>query len=83
LLPAVDLAGCVAGTPNACLAAVPALVGALAAFGLHIAGAAYFRIPLFYGLLFPIGYTAGALIALDSLRWRMSGRVRWKGRVYR
>ena len=83
LLPAFDLAGCVAGTQNACLATVPALVGAAAALGLHIAGAAYFRIPLFYGLLFPFGYTAGALIALDSLRWRMSGRVRWKGRIYR
>jgi chlorobactene glucosyltransferase len=83
LIPAFDLAGCAAGTQNACLAAVPALVGAAAAFGLHLAGAAYFRIPLIYGLLFPLGYTAGAVIALDGLRRRTSGRVRWKGRVYR
>ena len=83
LLPAVDLAGCIRGGTDACLAAVPALIGSAAAFGLHIAGTTYFRIPLGYGLLFPLGYTAGALIALDSLRWRMIGRVRWKGRVYR
>jgi chlorobactene glucosyltransferase len=83
LLPAFDLAGCIRGGSDACLAAVPALIGSAAAFGLHIAGTAYFRIPLVYGLLFPLGYTAGALIALDSLRWRMIGRVRWKGRVYR
>ena len=83
LIPAFDLAGCAAGTQNACLAAVPALLGAAAAFGLHLAGAAYFRIPLIYGLLFPLGYTAGAVIALDGLRRRTSGRVRWKGRIYR
>jgi chlorobactene glucosyltransferase len=83
LVPAIDATGCIAGTPGACFAAIPAFLGAGAAFGLHIAGAAFFRIPLYYGLLFPLGYTAGAMIALDSLRWRLSGRVRWKGRVYR
>jgi chlorobactene glucosyltransferase len=83
LVPAIDLAGCVGGTRDACLAALPALAGSAAAVGLHVAGAAFFRIPLVYGLMFPLGYTAGALIALDSLRWRMTGRVRWKGRVYR
>lgn len=83
LLPAFDLAGCIAGSGDACLSAVPAFLGSAAAFGLHIAGAAYFRISWAYGLLFPVGYTVGALIALNSLRWRMSGRVRWKGRIYR
>lgn len=83
LLPAVDIAGCIDGAQSACLAAVPALLGSAAAIGLHVAGAAFFRIPMVYGLLFPLGYTAGALIALDSLRWRLIGRVRWKGRVYR
>ena len=29
-----------------------------------------------------LGYTAGALIALDSVRRRLSGRVCWKGRTY-
>lgn len=83
LLPIVDAAACVNGSHDACLAAVPAALGAAAAFALHIGGALHFRIPLYYGLIFPLGYTAGALIAFDSLRWRLSGRVAWKGRVYR
>jgi chlorobactene glucosyltransferase len=83
LLPVATVYGCASGSDNSCLAAIPALLGAAAAFGLHLAGASYFGIPLAYGLLFPLGYTAGAMIALDSLRWRISGRVRWKGRAYR
>jgi chlorobactene glucosyltransferase len=83
LLPVLTVYGCAIGSHDACLAAIPALLGAAAAFGLHLAGTFYFGIPWAYGLLFPLGYTAGAMIALDSLRWRISGRVRWKGRVYR
>lgn len=83
LLPACGAVACLHGRHDACLAAIPATLGAAAVFALHIAGASYFRIPLGYGLLFPLGYTAGALIALDSLRWRLTGYVRWKGRVYR
>jgi chlorobactene glucosyltransferase len=49
---------------------------------LHIAGSAYFGIPPWYGLLFPLGYSVGALIAIDSVRRRLSGRVSWKGRTY-
>jgi chlorobactene glucosyltransferase len=61
---------------------IPAALGSAAAFGLHIAGTSYFGIPLWYGLLFPLGYSAGALIAIDSVRRRLSGRVSWKGRTY-
>jgi chlorobactene glucosyltransferase len=61
---------------------VVALLGSAASFGLHIAATFYFRIPFCYGLLFPLGYTAGALMALDSVRRRRSGRVSWKGRIY-
>ncbi len=50
--------------------------------GLHIAATLYFRIPFWYGLLFPFGYTAGTLMALDSVRRRRSGQVSWKGRIY-
>jgi chlorobactene glucosyltransferase len=82
LLPIFGVVACAGGTQDACVAAVPALIGSAAAFGLHIAGTAYFRIPLVYGLLFPLGYTAGAVIAAESLRWRLRGRVWWKGRVY-
>ena len=82
LVPLADGMSCSQGDSAGCLALLPALVGALAAIGLHIAGASYFRIPLWYGLLFPLGYAAGALIALDSVRWRWRGRVAWKGRTY-
>jgi chlorobactene glucosyltransferase len=49
---------------------------------LHIAAAFYFRIPFWYGLIFPFGYTVGAAMAVDSVRRRLSGRVIWKGRIY-
>jgi chlorobactene glucosyltransferase len=83
VLPILDASFCIADCGHACVALVPALAGSAAAFGLHIAGAAFFRIPLYYGLFFPLGYSIGALIALDSVRWRFTRRVRWKGRVYR
>ena len=73
---------CAQGSSGSCLALIPAALGAAAAFGLHIAGTSYFGIPAWYGLLFPLGYSAGALIAIDSVRRRLSGRVSWKGRTY-
>jgi chlorobactene glucosyltransferase len=59
-----------------------AVAAAAAAVGFHVAGAAHFGVPLWYGLLFPLGYTLGGVIALDGLRRRLTGRVPWKGRVY-
>jgi chlorobactene glucosyltransferase len=59
-----------------------ALLASAAVFALHIAAARHFRIPPWYGLMFPLGYTAGALIAADSIRRRRQARVAWKGRVY-
>jgi chlorobactene glucosyltransferase len=82
LVPLIDIDGCVNGSQNACIAAVPGVLASLAAFGLHVAGALHFGIPYWYGLLFPIGYTTGAAIAADSLRWKLLHRVQWKGRVY-
>jgi chlorobactene glucosyltransferase len=64
------------------LALVLAVTASAAAFALHVAATFYFRIPFWYGLLFPLGYTLGALIALDSVRRRWRGRVSWKGRIY-
>ena len=61
---------------------VATLAASGAVVGLHVAATFYFRIPFWYGLLFPLGYTAGALIALDSVRRRLRGRVSWKGRIY-
>jgi chlorobactene glucosyltransferase len=82
VLPAWDIADCVSGTSGACVALVPAGLGSAAIFAMHIAGAAHFRIPPWYGLLFPCSYTAAGMIAVDSVRSRLMRRVRWKGRVY-
>jgi len=82
LLPIVDSAGCRSGSGLACTGLVFATPAALSAIGLHIAGTRYFRIPFWYGLLFPLAYTVGLFIALDSVRRRATGRVRWKDRIY-
>jgi len=63
-------------------ALILAVTASAAAFALHVAATFYFRIPFWYGLLFPLGYTLGALIAFDSVRRRWRGRVSWKGRIY-
>ena len=81
-LPLIDAAACRGGAHGACLALLPALLGSGAAFGLHLAGAFHLGIPWWYGLVFPLGYTVGAAIALDSIRWRLRRRVEWKGRTY-
>ena len=58
-----------------------ALAATVAALGFHVAGALHLRIPFWYGLIFPLGYLAGAAIAFDSVRRRRNGKVSWKGRV--
>jgi chlorobactene glucosyltransferase len=82
LVPVLDVFAVVRGEPLARAALAMGLAGSAAAFGMHFAGARHFRIPLRYGAIFPVGYTVGAMIALDSVRWHLTGRVRWKGRVY-
>ncbi|HZT00673.1 MAG TPA: glycosyltransferase family 2 protein [Steroidobacteraceae bacterium] len=81
-LPLLDLAAVLHGTSGAAVALALAGLGTGALLGLHVGGAVHFRIPWWYGLLFPLGYTAGAVMALDSIRWRLTRRVHWKGRVY-
>jgi chlorobactene glucosyltransferase len=81
-LPLQDLAAVLHGVSGAPLALALAALGSAAVVGLHVGGAVHFRIPWWYGLLFPLGYTAGAVMALDSVRWRITRRVHWKGRVY-
>jgi glycosyltransferase involved in cell wall biosynthesis len=61
---------------------VLALMGSLAMFGVHIGGAVYFRIPFWYGVLFPMGYTVGSAVGFASAWRHARGRVGWKGRVY-
>jgi len=82
ILPLFDAASCRSGARGSCLALVPSVLASGAAFGLHFAGARHFDIPRWYGLTFPLGYTAGALIALDSIRRRLIHQVEWKGRTY-
>ena len=82
LLPLVDVAGCRAGSEFACTGLAFVIPAALATIGLHMAGTRYFRIPFWYGLLFPLAYTVGIFIAFDSVRRRATGRVRWKDRIY-
>ena len=59
-----------------------ALAGSLALLGTHLAGARHFRIPFWYGFLFPLGYTLAASVALYAITRRMRGVVVWKGRAY-
>ena len=82
IVPLIDLAGWLRGDDGALSALLVALVGSGAAFGLHLAATFYFRVPFWYGLVFPLGYTVGGLMAIDSVRRRLSGRVSWKGRIY-
>jgi chlorobactene glucosyltransferase len=82
IVPLTDLASWLYGAHGALPALLLALAGSGAAIGLHLAATFYFRIPFWYGLVFPLGYTVGALMAIDSVRRRLSGRVSWKGRIY-
>jgi chlorobactene glucosyltransferase len=81
-MPILDAVAWWQGGSGGWIALAIALLGSGAAFGLHIAATFYFRIPFWYGLLFPLGYTLGAAMAFDSLRRRLTGRVSWKGRIY-
>lgn len=81
-IPVLDFIAWMHRANGAAVALSLALAASGAAVGLHIAAALYFRIPFWYGLIFPLGYTSGAMMALDSIRRRVSGRVSWKGRIY-
>jgi hypothetical protein len=73
--------GLAKSAPGAWAALTAALLGSAAAFEPHVAATFHFRIPFCYGLLPPLGYTIGALLAFDSVR-RFEGRVSWKDRIY-
>jgi len=59
-----------------------ALLAAAAIVGTQLALARHFRIPLWYGLLFPLSCSAGALLAAYGVFRNLRGRVPWKGRIY-
>ncbi len=56
--------------------------GLAAMIALHIWIAAYLDLPVWYGLLFPLGYVMGAAILLNGVRQRMANSVWWRGRNY-
>jgi chlorobactene glucosyltransferase len=61
---------------------VLATLTSLAVYATQIALVRNFRIPFWYGLLFPLACTVGVLIAINAAIWRGRGRVAWKGRFY-
>lgn len=82
LVPIAAAKQCIHGTSMDCVATAAAVAGSAAAIGLHLSGTRYFDIPLWYGLLFPIAYTIGIPMAIDSIRQRLRRKVQWKGRHY-
>jgi chlorobactene glucosyltransferase len=70
------------GSPLAAWALGLALLGTVALAGVHMGEAVYFQIPIWYGLLFPLGFTMTAALAVSSVRQHMKGIVTWKGRQY-
>jgi chlorobactene glucosyltransferase len=82
LLPACELAFTHSRSGLEIWAAIIAILASAAIFAFHVAGAIFLRIPFWYGLVFPVGYTLAALLALDSARRRSGGITRWKGRIY-
>jgi chlorobactene glucosyltransferase len=59
------------------------LSGLLAVAGMLVGTARHFRIPLLFGLLFPLAYTVLAILCFYSAWLRREGRITWKGRTYR
>ncbi len=57
-------------------------LGSLIWLGAHAVMLRAHRVPLGYVILFPLSYTALAVASLESI-WRyLTGRRRWKGRMY-
>lgn len=82
LLPLLTGIGAIATPTPATIAGFAlALGGSLLILAVQLGTARHLRIPLAFGLLFPLAYTAVALLALTSVVVRRTGRVRWKGRV--
>jgi chlorobactene glucosyltransferase len=71
-----------AATPAAMLGLALCLTGSLLVLAVQVATARHLEIPLVFGLLFPVAYTAVAALAVASVSARRAGRVRWKGRMY-
>jgi chlorobactene glucosyltransferase len=62
---------------------VLALFGAAVMLGASVMEAYYFKIPAWYGLMFPIAAMMVAAITCNSVRLQVNGAVVWKGRTYK
>jgi hypothetical protein len=59
-----------------------ALIGSAEAFGAYALAVTTFGLPIWYGLLIPLGLTMRAAIMLTSM-WRLViGKTTWRGRTY-
>ena len=79
LLPPLVLAGAMAGVCTALLPAAAGAVALSAAFWMLMSIG--MQMPLWYGLLYPLGSATVLYIVLRST-WRGSRRVEWRGRTY-
>jgi chlorobactene glucosyltransferase len=69
-------------SPSGLLGLGLACSGSMMVFAVQVCTARHFRIPAWYGLILPLGYTMAAVLVAHSLRLRRRGRVAWKGRRY-
>jgi chlorobactene glucosyltransferase len=83
LLPAAAIVAA-ARVPSATAIAAASLsvLSAAAVFATTVALARQFRIPWWYGLMFPLGALVGLAIAVSGAHGRARRTVSWKGRVY-
>lgn len=83
LLPIWTLDAAVRGPhPLAIAAAAGAWLAAATVVSVQLALLHHFRVPLWYGFLFPASCSVGALVALNGVLRGVRGRVYWKGRAY-
>jgi len=68
--------------PARYLALLVVSLTSIAVYATQIALARHFHIPGWYGLLFPLSCSIGALIVGNAALSRYRGRVAWKGRTY-
>ena len=80
--PIIDLVAVFTGEPWSVFALLLASVNAAIVVGFHIGGAAFLGAPFGYGLLFPLGYALGVVMAVEGAWRRQFGVVVWKGRSY-
>jgi chlorobactene glucosyltransferase len=83
LPPALVLAAVSEPSVVAAIGAALGLLGSAAVIGIQIATARHFHIPVAFGLIFVVGYTAVAGLACNGVLKSLIGRVTWKGRSYR